>query len=52
MPAATFAILIASVIAAAGLTIWLAVWAGIPLAALGLAALAGSLILGWRRLRR
>jgi hypothetical protein len=52
MPPRTFALLIAFVIAAAGATI--AVWtiAGLPLVALGTAALLGSLILGWRGLRR
>ncbi len=52
MPPLTFAILILSVIAAAGVT--LALWqvAGLPLVALGTAALLGSLILGWRGLRK
>jgi EamA domain-containing membrane protein RarD len=52
MPPRTFALLIASVIAAAGVTI--ALWAvpDLPLIALGTAALFGSLILGWRGLRR
>ena len=52
MPPRTFAILIAAVIAAAGLTIGLWAIAGLPLIALGTAALLGSLILGWRGLRR
>jgi EamA domain-containing membrane protein RarD len=52
MPPRTFAILIASVIAAAGITIGLWAVAGLPLIALGAAALFGSLILGWRGLRR
>jgi EamA domain-containing membrane protein RarD len=52
MPPHVFATLILSVIAAAGVTI--AVWtvAGLPLVALGLAALLGSLILGWRGLKK
>ena len=52
MPPRTFALLIASVIAAAGVTIGLWTVAGLPLVALGTAALLGSLILGWRGLRR
>jgi hypothetical protein len=52
MPPATFAVLILSVIAAAGVTIVLWTVAGLPLIALGTAALLGSLILGWRGLRR
>ncbi len=52
MPPRTFALLLLSVIAAAGTTI--AVWslAGLPLVALGLAALCASLIIGSRGLRR
>ena len=52
MPPRTFAILVISVIAAAGVTIGLWAVAGLPLVALGTAALCGSLILGWRGLRR
>lgn len=52
MPPRVFAILILSVIAAAGATIALWAWAGLPLVALGFAALCASLILGWRGLRR
>ena len=52
MPATTFAILILSVIAAAGLTIVMWTYAGIPLAALGFAALIGGLIFGWRGRRQ
>lgn len=52
MPPRTFALLIALVIAAAGVTIGLWAGAGLPLVALGSAALLGSLILGWRGLRR
>ena len=50
MPPRVFAVLILSVIAAAGATIALWSLAGLPLAALGWAALAGALIL--RRPRR
>ena len=52
MPPKTFLLLMLSVIAAAGVTI--ALWAGVglPLIALGSAALLGSLILGWRGLKR
>ncbi len=52
MPPLTFAILILSVITAAGVTIALVYAAGVPLVAFGFAALAGSLILGWRGWRR
>lgn len=52
MPPRTLALLIASVIAAAGVTIALWTVAGLPLVALGTAAFFGSLILGWRGLRR
>jgi CHASE2 domain-containing sensor protein len=52
VPPRVFAILILSVIAAAGATIALWAWAGLPLVALGFAALCASLILGWRGLRR
>jgi hypothetical protein len=48
----TYAALLIAVIAAAGVTIALATAAGLPLVALGFAALAGSLILGWRGWRR
>jgi hypothetical protein len=48
MPPRVFAILILSVIAAAGLTIALWTVAGLPLAALGFAALIGGLVTGWR----
>lgn len=51
MPITHFLSLIAFVILAAGLTLGLAVWADLPLAALGFAALAGSLILGARQWR-
>jgi hypothetical protein len=52
MPPRTFALLIASVVAAAGATIALWTVAGLPLVALGTAALLGSLLLGWRGLGR
>jgi hypothetical protein len=52
MPPRTFLILLASVIAAGGLTILLWTYAGLPLAALGVAALAAGLITGWRGSRR
>jgi hypothetical protein len=52
VPPRTFALLILSVIAAAGVTIGLWAVAGLPLVALGTAALMGSLIVGWRGLRR
>lgn len=52
MPPRTFAILIAAVIAAGGLTIFLWTYAGLPLAALGVAALAAGLVTGWRGSRR
>jgi hypothetical protein len=48
----TFALLILSVIAAAGVTTALWAGAGLPLIALGTAALLGSLILGWRGFKR
>ncbi|WP_174213598.1 hypothetical protein [Paragemmobacter aquarius] len=51
MPLTHFLSLIAFVILAAGLTLGLAVWADLPLAALGFAALAGTLIVGARQWR-
>ena len=51
MPITHFLALLAFVIVAAGLTLGLAVWAELPLAALGFAALAGSLALGARQWR-
>lgn len=42
MPLPHFLILIVAVILAAGLTLWMASAAGLPLAALGLAALVGA----------
>jgi len=52
MPPKTFIVLILSVIAAAGVTIALWAGAGMPVIALGSAALLGSLILGWRGVKR
>jgi hypothetical protein len=51
MPLPYFLLLLAMVIAAAGATIALITWAGMPLVALSFAALAGSLILGARQWR-
>ncbi len=51
MPLTHFLSLIAFVILAAALTLGLAVWADLPLAALGFAALAGTLIVGARQWR-
>ena len=52
MPLTHFLGLIALVILAAGLTIWLAVWSGVPLAALAFAAISASVILTWTRVSR
>lgn len=52
MPLTHFLGLIALVILAAGLTIWLAVGTGLPLAALAFAALSASVILTWSRVSR
>ena len=52
MPLTHFLGLIALVIVAAGLTIWLAVWSGVPLAALAFAAISASVILTWTRVSR
>ena len=52
MPPKTFLLLILCVIAAAGVTIALWAGAGLPLVALGTAALLGSLVLGWRGFKR
>ncbi len=49
MPLTHFLALIGFVILSAGLTLGLAVWADLPLVALGFAALAGSLALGARQ---
>jgi hypothetical protein len=52
MPLTHFLGLIALVIMAAGLTIGLALWSGLPLAALAFAALSASLILTWTKVSR
>ena len=52
MPLTHFLGLIALVIVAAGLTIWLAVWTGVPFAALAFAAPSSSVILTWTRVSR
>ncbi|WP_374428568.1 hypothetical protein [Tabrizicola sp.] len=52
MPLTHFLGLVALVVLAAGLTIWLAVWTGVPLMALAFAALSASIILTWTRLSR
>jgi uncharacterized membrane protein len=52
MPLTHFLGLIVLVILAAGLTLWLAVWSGLPLAAVAFAALSASLILTWARVGR
>jgi uncharacterized membrane protein len=52
MPLTHFLGLIALVILAAGLTIWLAVWTGVPFTALAFAALSASVILTWTRVSR
>ncbi len=52
MPLTHFLGLIALVIVAAGLTLWLAFWSGVPLGALMFAALAASAILTWTRVNR
>lgn len=43
--------LVAFVIVAAGATLALALWANVPLVALGFAAMAGSVVLGARQWR-
>ena len=52
MPLTHFLGLIALVFVAAGLTIWLALWTGVPVAALAFAALSASVILTWTRVSR
>jgi hypothetical protein len=52
MPLTHFLGLIALVILAAGATLWLAFWSGLPLVALGFGALSLSLILTWARVSR
>lgn len=51
MPLTHFLGLLTLVILAAAMTVLLLVWAEAPLAAVGLAALAGSLVLGARQWR-
>jgi hypothetical protein len=51
MPLPYFLLMLAAVITAAGATIALATWAGLPLVALGFAALSGSLLIGLRQWR-
>lgn len=52
MPLTHFLGLIALVIVAAGLTVWLAIYTGVPFAALAFAALSASVILTWTRVSR
>lgn len=52
MPLTHFLGLIALVVLAAGLTIWLAVWTGVPFAAVAFAAISASVILTWTRVSR
>jgi spore coat polysaccharide biosynthesis predicted glycosyltransferase SpsG len=52
MPLTHFLGLIALVIVAAGLTLWLALWTGVPFAALAFAAISASVILTWTRVSR
>lgn len=52
MPLTHFLGLIALVILSAGLTILLALWTGVPFAALAFAALSASVILTWTRVSR
>ena len=52
MPLTHFLGLVALVIMAAGLTIWLALSTGVPLAALAFAAISASVILTWTRVSR
>jgi hypothetical protein len=52
MPLTHFLGLILLVILAAALTLWLAVWWGVPMAAVAFATLSVSLILTWTRVGR
>jgi hypothetical protein len=52
MPLTHFLGLMALVIFAAGLTLWLAVYTGVPFVALMFAALCASVILTWTRVSR
>ncbi|MFN3971900.1 MAG: hypothetical protein ACK4GO_16055 [Gemmobacter sp.] len=49
MPPRIFALLLLAVIAAGGMTVAAAAWAGFPLVALGLVVLLASLVPGLRR---
>lgn len=51
MPLTHFLGLLALVVVAAGASLVLAFWAGVPVLAITLAALAGSLVLGLRQWR-
>jgi hypothetical protein len=51
MPLPLFLAMLAIVIAAAGATLVLAFWAKVPLMALAMAGLAGSLLMGLRQWR-
>ena len=51
MPLTHFLGLLALVVVAAGATLALAFWAGVPVLAVSFAALAGSLVLGLRQCR-
>ncbi|MCU0899327.1 MAG: hypothetical protein MUC82_02405 [Cypionkella sp.] len=51
MPLPLFLAMLAFVIAAAGATLALAFWAQVPMLAIALAALAGSLMMGLRQWR-
>ena len=52
MPLTHFLGVVALVILSAGLTLGLAIWSGLPLAAVAFAALSASLILAWSRVGR
>jgi uncharacterized membrane protein len=52
MPLTHFLGLILLVVLSAALTLWLAVWTGLPLAAVAFAALSASIILTWTRVGR
>ena len=52
MPLTHFLGLVVMVVAAAGLTLWLAFSVGVPVGALMFAALSASLILTWTRVSR
>ncbi len=52
MPLTHFLGLVALVILSAGLTLALALWSGVPIAAVAFAAVSASLILAWSRVGR